>query len=520
MVTTVENAFQNPQPLMPDIWAMHGRWRGDQIAVEAEDGALTWGELTRRMRQLGHGLAGLGLKPGDRVGLLMANGCAYVEALTGVMAAGLCAVPLNPGVSDAALSAMLADAEVSAVIVTPEHADRLTPPPSVREGALLCAGGKSEGAWRSYESWRDAASDAPRDLTISPDELCNIIYSSGTTGLPKGIVHTQGQRMTWTRDVALILRYFGGCRTLIITGLHSNITWVSLLATLLLGGTLVVRRGFAAESVGELIERNGVTNFSAVPMQYQRILESGCLDVHDTSSVRAMMCCGSPLAEGIKRAWLERFPKGFIELYGTTEGVAVTLDPEVASDRISSVGRPAPGVELVILGSDDRPAAVGEAGEVAGRTPWMMDGYWRRPDATEESRWIDDQGRAWLRTGDVGRLDAEGYLYVFDRKKDMIVSGGQNVFPADIEAVLADHPEVFECAVIGAPDAKWGETPVAVVVRRSGAAANAEDLQAWVNARVGKFQRVSRVIFAEDLPRNATGKVLKRELRASLDETV
>jgi acyl-CoA synthetase (AMP-forming)/AMP-acid ligase II len=169
----------------------------------------------------------------------------------------------------------------------------------------------------------------------------------------------------------------------------------------------------------------------------------------------------------------------------------------------------------VILGNDDKPVAAGVAGEIAGRTRWMMDGYWRRPDATAEATWTDAHGTPWLRTGDIGRLDEDGYLYVFDRKKDMIVSGGQNVFPADIETVMAGHPQVFECAVIGVPDPKWGETPLAVVTPRADDA-DAEEMLQWTNARVGKFQRVSRVVFLKDLPRNAAGKVLKRELRERL----
>lgn len=512
--------FRNPSPLMPDFWARHGRWRAGDIALEAESATLTWAELVRRMNRVGSGLAALGLEPGARVATLMANDAAYVEALTGIMAAGYVAVPLNPGVADAALSAMLADAEVSAIVVTAEHIGRLTPPPSVRAGALLCAEGSNgplpEG-WRAYEAWRDEQDEAAPGARLEPASLCNIIYSSGTTGTPKGIVHTHGQRLVWTQDVGSALRYHGGCRTLFITGLHSNISWVGFLSTLLVGGRLVVRRAFDPSAFLPLVETRGITNLSAVPIQYQRILEAGGFDRHDASSLRAMMCCGSPLPESVKRAWFELTPNKLIELYGTTEGVATTLDPEDADGRLKSVGRPLPGADIVILGADDRPVPPGDAGEVAGRSRWMMEGYWRKPEATAEATWTDDEGRPWLRTGDIGRLDEDGFLYVFDRKKDMILSGGQNVYPADIEDVLIEHPHVAECAVIGAPDPKWGETPVAVVVLRAEAGSvDAPELKAWLNAKVGKFQRVSQVRFAESLPRNAAGKVLKRELRREL----
>jgi long-chain acyl-CoA synthetase len=509
----VAEAFRNPQPLMPAIWAGHARQRAGEPAVLCEGGSLDWGSLGARLNQVARGLARLGLKPGDRVGLLMANDLAYVEALLGIMAGGFVAVPLNPGVADAALSSMLEDAGVAAVFATVEHAHRLTAPPTLKPGARLCAEGEPPPGWTAYESWRDSQDSAPIDAEIAPEAACNIIYSSGTTGLPKGIVHTHRQRVAWAYDLALALRYHGGCRTLVITGLHSNITWAGMLPTLLLGGRLVVRRGFDPCAVPALVEAHGVTNFSAVPVQYQRILESGALDRHDQRSVVGLMCCGSPLPEAVKRAWLERFPHQFIELYGTTEGVITTLDPEAAEGRLRSAGRPLPGAEIAILDEADRLLAPGQAGEVAGRSRWMMEGYWGRPEATREAMWLDDRGRPWLRTGDIGRLDAEGYLHVFDRKKDMILSGGQNVYPADIEGALAEHPAVAECAVIGVSDPKWGETPLALVVARAGQACAPDELRRWINERVGKFQRVSAVRLVESLPRNAAGKVLKRELR-------
>ncbi|MBS0295473.1 MAG: AMP-binding protein [Proteobacteria bacterium] len=502
--------------MMPAIWAGHARQRAHEPAVLCEGGVLRWGELGARMAQVGNGLRALGLQSGDRVGLLMANDLAYVEALLGVMAAGLVAVPLNPGVADAALDAMLEDAAVSALFATQEHASRLTAAAAIRPGARLCAEGAGPEGWTAYEPWRDAQDATLGLCEVEASACCNIIYSSGTTGTPKGIAHTHGQRLAWTRDLASALRYRGGCRTLVITGLHSNITWAGMLPTLLQGGRLVVQRGFDAHDVPALVQAHGITNFSAAPVQFQRILEAGGLDQAETGSIVGLMCCGSPLPEAVKRAWIARFPHGFIELYGSTEGVITTLEPEAAEGRMRSVGRGLPGSETVILDDADRPVAAGEAGEVAQRTPWMMAGYWNRPEATREAMWRDGEGRPWLRTGDIGRLDADGFLYVVDRKKDMILSGGQNVYPADIEAVLADHPAVAECAVIGAPDPKWGETPVALVVARAGAACEAEALKAWVNGRVGKFQRVSAVRLVDALPRNAAGKVLKRELRDAL----
>jgi acyl-CoA synthetase (AMP-forming)/AMP-acid ligase II len=236
------------------------------------------------------------------------------------------------------------------------------------------------------------------------------------------------------------------------------------------------------------------------------------------------MCCGSPLALELKRRALTELGGQFIELYGLTEGLITTLAPEDAVERPASVGKPLPGTDIRLIGDDDREVPAGVAGEIVGRGQITMAGYWNRPDADAECTWIDADGRRWLRTGDIGRLDDEGFLYLVDRKKDMIISGGQNIYPADIEAVLVTHPDVAEVAVIGVPSVRWGETPLAIVVPRSapsalpaGSAPAADEaaarLRDWVNKRVGKQQRIAGVRFVASLPRNPNGKILKRELR-------
>ena len=203
-----------------------------------------------------------------------------------------------------------------------------------------------------------------------------------------------------------------------------------------------------------------------------------------------------------------------IELYGLTEGIITTLDPEDLGTHPASVGKPVPGTDLRIIDDEGRELPPGEAGEIVGWSRFVMSGYHNRPEATVEATWLDPSGRPWLRTGDIGRLDADGYLYLVDRKKDMILSGGQNIYPADIEAVLKTHEAVFDCAVIGIPHEKWGETPLGLVVLRTDrAGTDAEALRGWANARLGRQQRLSRVEFVPDLPRNPNGKLLKRELR-------
>jgi acyl-CoA synthetase (AMP-forming)/AMP-acid ligase II len=504
------------RPLIPDILALHGKWRRAKPAVISAAGELSWGEFASAVNRVANGLAQLGVRAEDRVGLVMANGVETVEAIFGVLRCGAVAVPINLSVSDDALEAMLADAGVSAVIATDDQRARLAPRlprlTTLLPGAAICAGvGGASAPWLDFAALTAGQSELWRGAAPSPSAASNIIYSSGTTGQPKGIVHTHERRLAWAYDLAIALRYHGGARTLATLGLYSNISWAAMLATFLAGGTLVLHKGFDAGAALRAIETHRITHTAMVPLQYQRLVEHPSFRRADKTSMQAMMSCGSPLPVALKEALFAAFACGVIELYGLTEGLITTLDPEEAAGRMASVGKPLLGTDIRLIDEEGRAVAAGEAGEIVGRGRITMPGYWNRPEATAEATWTDENGEAWLRTGDVGRLDEEGFLYIVDRKKDMILSGGQNIYPADIEAVLLQHEAVSECAVIGVAHPNWGETPLAVVVARQ--ACEAEVLKAWVNARVGRQQRVCAVAFREALPRNANGKILKRDLR-------
>jgi acyl-CoA synthetase (AMP-forming)/AMP-acid ligase II len=314
-------------------------------------------------------------------------------------------------------------------------------------------------------------------------------------------------------DLAQALRYHGAARTLVTLPLYSNISWVMLLCTLVPGGTLILQDGFDTGAALEAIQAEAVTHTAMVPLQYQRLLDDPRFAQTDVSSMQAMMSCGSPLHAGLKERVLDAFPCGVIELYGLTEGVITTLDPEDARERLDSVGRPLVGTDIEIVDDADRILGPDADGEIVARGRITMPGYHGRPDADEEATFIDPEGRAWLRTGDLGRRDADGFLRIVGRKKDMILSGGQNIYPADIETVLLTHEAVLDAAVIGVESPEWGERPLAVIERAADADEDPLVIMEWLNARIGRRQRVVGIEVVDELPRNPNGKILKRTLR-------
>jgi long-chain acyl-CoA synthetase len=514
-------AWFSPKPLLiPDIMAINEASCSSKDAVVDGDSVVSWDAFGRGTRQIANALRTLGLSHGDRVVVLMTNSYEMIESMFGIIRGGYCAVPLNCSITDDAVAGMIANSDAKAVIASGEHIARI-------EGLRHRLGAEVlkrligvnvvEANWHEYHACKNAADTAPLTVAVGPDDECNIIYSSGTTGLPKGIVHDHSGRVAWASDMAVALRYHPGARTLLNLGLFSNISWVAMLATIFAGGTMVVQRRFDVAACLELVQREKITHTVMVPLQYQKILEYEKFADYDLSSLDAYMCCGSPLAVAIKKDIVERMPGDFIELYGLTEGLVTILGPEDMLNKVESVGRACPGQYLAIV--DDAGAALpdGKPGEIVGRSRFMMAGYHRNPSADEAATWVHPSGERWLRTGDVGKFDEDGFLYLVDRKKDMILSGGQNIYPADIEAVMIEHAAVHEIAVIGVASRKWGETPLAVVVLAKDHDIDPEELTSWSNARLGKQQRIAATIFVDELPRNPNGKVLKRELRDRFD---
>jgi acyl-CoA synthetase (AMP-forming)/AMP-acid ligase II len=310
--------------------------------------------------------------------------------------------------------------------------------------------------------------------------------------------------------------------TLCSTPLYSNTTLVSFIPTLAWGGTVVLMPKFDTAGWLQQAQAHRVTHAMLVPVQYRRLLADPGFDAADLSSLQMKFCTSAPFAAELKAQVLNRMPGGLIEFFGMTEGgVGFMLVAHEHPDKLHTVGQPQPGHAVRIIDEHGNDVPPGTPGEIVGRSPATMNGYHARPDLTAKAFWTDAQGQQWLRTGDIGRLDDDGFLTLMDRAKDMIISGGFNIYPSDLEAVLVSLPGVVEAAVVGVASEAWGETPVAFVVARAGVpGTDAETLRAAANARLGKTQRLAAVVLVDELPRSHIGKVLKRALRDGFRGTV
>tara|TARA_R100000935_G_scaffold57519_1_gene91630 strand:+ start:277 stop:1797 length:1521 start_codon:yes stop_codon:yes gene_type:complete len=459
---------------------------------------ISYDELDRQASRAAAGLRQEGVQPGEAVCFIAANTINHVICIMAATRIGAVIVPLPPSAGPSALVSMLVDSGARLLLADAE----LEPDaPNVKTLGL---------ASPAFDAWLpDVAGNEPNH-TPKPDERCTIIYSSGTTGKPKGIVQSHAYRSRVIQG-GITRGYTASSVTLLATPLYSNTTLASFLQTFGAGGHVVMMEKFEAGEWLRLAAHHKVTHAMLVPVMIERLLRHPDFDKTDLSSFLMKFCTSAPFAVNLKREVLERWPGGLMEFYGMTEGGAsFTLKAHERPDKLHTVGQIAPDSEVRVLNHDGNPAAPGEPGEIITTAPGIMLGYHNRPEATSDVILTDADGKRWICTGDIGQLDDEGFLTILDRKKDMIISGGFNIYPIDIENVAREHPQVRDVSVTGVPSQKWGETPVAFVV---GSQISPGALKEWLNVRVSKMQRVHDIVVVDELPRSAIGKILKRELR-------
>ena len=469
-------------------------------AVACKDERRTYAELGSRCRRLAGALRQLGLVPGDRVGVIGLNSDLYLELYLGVPAAGYVLVPVNSRLAPAEMRAILADAEVSVLFGDADY------PGAADVKQVLTMPG-------DYEDLIAAADEVPLGDGVAENDLAALFYTSGTTGAAKGAMHTH--------------------RTLVSSALHFMATWpfdhktrwmvaspmfhtggiIGTLATVWAGGTHIIMPRFDPDLAVELIEREAVTHTLLVPTMLAAAASAQLARPRDISSLRYLSHGASPISTETLRRSRQAFPGAeLLHVYGTTEATPITTllpHEELILDtpRVRSCGQPATGVEVRIIDDEDKDVPPGKIGQILVRSASVMAGYWRKPEATAEVMRGD-----WYLTGDLGYRDDESFLYLVDRAKDMIVSGGENIYSTEVEDALASHPAVEEVAVFGVPDPRWGESVYAVVVARQ--PVTADELVDHCRQRIAAFKVPRHVeLRPEPLPKSAAGKILKRELR-------
>lgn len=490
----------------------HAAQRPDAPALTFEGRTYSFAQLDASSSRAAQALRAEGVQPGDRVAVLMRNCAEFVEMILACGKVGAILVGLNWRLAPPEIEAIVADGQPAVAIVGASEQALLTPD-AVRRGAIrrvLCLG-------PAYDAWRDAEPAVDPGHVGAPDEVAMLLYTSGTTGLPKGVMLTN-ENLSYTRRLGEIWGMG-----------HSSVNLVAMpmfhiggsgygMSTFAVGGHTLLIRDVVPADIVQAIGRYRVTHTFFVPAVVQMLLQVPGVEQADWSSMELLMYGASPIGDALLRRALAVMDCRFIQAYGMTEtaGTVVDLFPEdhdpdgPKAGLLRSVGRALPWVELrIVEPSTGADVPNGQVGEIWVRSGMVMKGYWNNEAATQES--IRDGG--WLRTGDAAYMDEQGYVFLFDRYKDMVISGGENVYPAEVENVLGDHPAVLEVAAIGVPHERWGETVKAVVVLRPGMQVDAKDIIAFARTRLAGYKCPTSVEFAQTLPRNASGKLLKRELR-------
>jgi long-chain acyl-CoA synthetase len=510
-----EASMSTEMKSLADIVRRHAADRPDAPALVHAGRRTSYAELDRAASRVANGLIAEGLEPQARVAHLDKSSDIFFELLFGVAKANAVMVSVNWRLAAPEVLHIVNDARAEILFVGEEFFPVIE---KIRSELVtvrkIVAFGARHPAWESFDAWRDRNTDKDPRLPASPSDTAVQFYTSGTTGLPKGAELTNANFAwmlpLWTRTWLLAP---GVSNVVCLPMFHiGGAGWG--IAGLFAGATNHVLREFVPAEILQTIERDKVQVMLLVPAMILFLVQAPQIRETDLSSLRLIVYGAAPIPADLLKQAMAIFPCGFQQVYGLTETTgAITLLPPDDHDpadakKLLSCGFAQQGVELRIVGDDGKDLAPGQVGEIAVRSRQIMGGYWNLPDATRRAIQGD-----WFFTGDAGYLDDKGYLYIYDRVKDMIVSGGENIYPAEVESALFGHPAVADVAVIGVPDERWGEAVKAVVVKKPECEVGAGELIAWARERIAGYKLPKSVDFVEALPRNPTGKILKRELR-------
>jgi len=496
------------------LFTRHARYRSNHLAVVFGDQRLTWLEFNRSINRLANAMLGLGIRQGDKVATILPNCLELLETYWAAAKIGAVVVPLSTLLLEKAMQTLLQDSDSVLLITNAGFVEKIShirsELPAIAEDRYLLTDASDIAGYQDYHALKAAAGDEePQGITVTDADPFNIMYSSGTTGLPKGIIHTHYIRAMYAVTFAASYRMTPESVTLHAGAIVFNGAFVDLMPTVYVGATYILLSGFDPVSYIDTIQRERVTHVILVPAQIIALLNAPNFSIEALKSLEMILSLGAPLHREHKEALNKRLPGRFYELYGLTEGFITVLDKFDYAAKPDSVGVPTTFSDMKILDESGNEVTAGVVGEICGRGPMLMPGYYERPDLTAAA--VKD---GWLHSGDLGYVDDDGFLYLVDRMKDMIISGGVNVYPRDIEEIVVQHPAVQEAAVFGIPHDKWGETPLAAVVLNRPDEISSEELRSWINERVAaKFQRVYDVVIMDEFPRNVAGKTLKRVMR-------
>ncbi|MFO1292935.1 MAG: long-chain fatty acid--CoA ligase [Rubrivivax sp.] len=490
--------------------AKRARLDPQRAGLVFEGRTFSFRQWNARANRAAHAFAALGIGRGDRVGLLMANSPEFTECFFGLAKIGAIVVPLNWRLAAAELAVIANDAGIRALAYGGEYAETVAALRGRIPAADYVALGHVPAGDHGYEALTAAASEAEPEPVGAGDDPLMIMFTSGTTGKPKGAVLSHDNLFYDSCTVALSTDWRWGDRVLVALPLFHIGALIDVVIDVHVGSTTVLMKAFDPLGFLRMLQDEKINSFLAVPAMLQFMLQVPTIRTFDLSSVRWALCGTAPVPVPLIQAWTQ-FGIAIQQVYGLTEcaGGAAVLSSERALDKIGSTGLPMFHTDIRVVDAQGRDAAADEVGEILIRGPHVIRAYWNNPQASAET--LRD---GWLHTGDLGRLDAEGYLTIVDRKKDMLISGGENIYPAEVESVLTALPQCAEVAVIGVPDPAWGEAVCAVVRLKDGQSLTLDEVVAHCSGKLGKYKIPKKLIVsAEPLPRNPTGKLLKRLLR-------